>query len=88
MVLNDRNLRKTCLSILLGAVCLAAGLLFLYMNTKAASAVKMGTVDDDWVYFRQGPGTEYSIIRKYTKEKPVRFLMRNRRHRTGISGIR
>ena len=64
MVLSDRNLRKTCLSILLGAVCLAAGLLFLYMNTKAASAVKMGTVDDDWVYFRQGPGTEYSIIRK------------------------
>lgn len=67
MVLTDRNLRKTCLSILLGAVCLATGLLFFYMNTmdaKAAKVVKIGIVDTDWVNFRTGAGTNHGIVRR------------------------
>lgn len=64
MVLYDKQLRKTCLGILLGAVCLMTSLLFLFIDAKADTIIRTGIVEisSGNLNFRTGPGTEYDVI--------------------------
>ena len=64
MVLYDKQLRKTCLGILLGAVCLMTSLLFLFIDAKADTIIRTGIVEisSGNLNFRSGPGTEHDVI--------------------------
>lgn len=63
MKLQGRNLRRTCLSILLIIVCLGTSLLFLDINADAKTIIRTGTVEvSSSLNFRSGPGTEYSVV--------------------------
>lgn len=63
MKLLGRNLRRTCLSILLVVVCLMTSLLFLGIHANAKTVIRTGTVQvSSSLNFRSGPGTEYSVV--------------------------
>lgn len=63
MKIHGRNWRKTCLGILLLAVCLGTSLLFLYISVRAENVIRTGTVVvEQSLNFRSGPGTEYGIV--------------------------
>ena len=64
MELYGRNVRKTCLSILLVVVCFMTSFSFFNINAHADNVIRTGTVVDvtDGLNFRSGPGTEYPAI--------------------------
>lgn len=64
MELQGRNVRKTCLSILLVIVCFMTSFSFFDINAFADNVIRTGTVVDvtDGLNFRSGPGTEYPAI--------------------------
>ena len=63
MVLRERNLWKTCLSMLLVVTCFMTSLLFLHMNVNAENVIRTGVVEvTSSLNFRSGPGTEYGVV--------------------------
>ena len=64
MELYGRNVRKTCLSILLVVVCFMTSFSFFNINAHADNVIRTGTVVGvtDGLNFRSGPGTEYPAI--------------------------
>jgi len=63
MILGRRNVKKTCLSILLAVVCFMTSLLFIGINAKAYSVVKTGTITaNSGLNIRKDAGTGYDII--------------------------
>ena len=64
MVIYERNLRKTCLGILVGLVCLLASLLFLHTYVYAATTIKKGIVEvgDSRMNLRSDASTNAAIV--------------------------
>lgn len=74
MVIQERNLRRTCQGMLVGLVCLLASLLFLHISAYAATTIKKGIVEvgDSRLNLRSEPNTSSTIVKKlYTGDTGV-----------------
>lgn len=74
MVIQERNLRRTCQGMLVGLVCLLASLLFLHISAYAATTIKKGIVEvgSSRLNLRSEPNTSSTIVKKlYTGDTGV-----------------
>lgn len=62
MRLMRKGIGKRFLSVLLAVAVIVSGMLYLNMSANAET-VKIGTVTATSLYFRNGPGTEYEILK-------------------------